>query len=88
MLCMQCMIRQLSLSELILGRKFITPFQRLVIVVDSENTFMCHCVDNWIKEAQVQFSKMQKRKVLSYNIRRMGLEINVGNFVLLKKNWL
>ena len=47
--------------ELFLGRKILTPLQRLVLVPENEGPFICQNVEKAIKEAEVNSRKSHKQ---------------------------
>lgn len=74
-----------TLAELCLGKKIVTPLQRLVMVPGAEAEYTCHDVDKLVKEAQVEIGKAQKWQDVYCNMCRKELEIKVGDFVLVEK---
>ncbi|GFX69627.1 uncharacterized protein TNCV_1769961 [Trichonephila clavipes] len=74
-----------TLAELFLGRKLITPFQKLVMVSDGTE-FAVGDIERLLEEARRNTETKHEKWKKYYNRRRRGVQIKVNDWVLVAKH--
>ncbi|GFW87727.1 retrovirus-related Pol polyprotein from transposon 412 [Trichonephila clavipes] len=74
-------------AELFLGRKIITPFSKLINVMEDEK-YVGRNIEGLFDEARRNMQKKHKSWVKHYNLRRRDVHIKVNDLVLLQAHFL
>lgn len=75
-------------AELFLGRKILTPFQRLIWTREERDRGVDKTLEQMIAEARHVMGKAQRRQEAYYNMRRREMNIQIGDYILLENHQL
>lgn len=77
-----------TLAELFLGRKLLTPFERMTFTENQLSAREKADLNKIIAEAQKAVEKAQERQAKYYNVKMQEFKVNLGDLVLVESHIL